>query len=184
MEVVAEKLDVRDRGRRDSWGKVAREQDERHITRVLRVAKPWDMPNFEGRFAGGIKDLGGVLNRRLAPGIDEFLLTGMSVVSRTPGGLRTHLQEHLPKDPVSLLLEDRGEDNSDAIGRGLHINRLLVSVVYLHQFTLRPTRLQLLLGLESTLKWCGVGMALEERYRCHERLPSICPFRDHETAIY
>lgn len=174
VQIVAEELDVGD-GRRCNTGcEVSGEQDERHIASIFRVPQSGNVPNFKRWLAGGIEDLRGVLNRWLAPGIDEFLLTGMSAPSRLPRKGGTHLKEHLPKDSVCLLLEDRGKDNGNTIGCGLHVYRLLVTVVYLHQFTLPSTRLQLLLGLECTLKRSGQSMALEERDRCHERIASLC----------
>lgn len=66
-----------------------------------------------------------------------------------------YLQENFAKDSVRLLLEDGGEDDCDAIGTSLYVNRLFVAVMNLHQLARIIPALQLLLCLECCLEGCG-----------------------------
>lgn len=64
---------MRNGGWSNRFGKMAREKNEGNVTNFLAVSQTRDMTNLKWRIAAGIEYLRGILNRRLAPGINEFL---------------------------------------------------------------------------------------------------------------
>ena len=76
------------------------------------------------------------------------------------GGCSTHLQEDLAVDAIRLILEDRREDDGDAVGGGLDVDRFLVAVVNLHELALPAGRLEVLLLGEGALEGTSHGIAL------------------------
>ena len=74
MEVIAEQLDVRDCSSRNvGVGEVAWEENEGHVTNVVRVSETRNMSDFERRVPVGEENLGRVLDLRQTTRIHEFL---------------------------------------------------------------------------------------------------------------
>jgi hypothetical protein len=90
----------------------------------------------------------------------------------------THLQEYLPEYAVCFFSEDCREDDGDTIRRWLNINRLLITVIYLHQLSVTTAgRVQSFLCSESQLEGGRQHIPFEERDRFDESVPSLCEIR-------
>ena len=85
----------------------------------------------------------------------------------------THLEEQFAKNPIRFVLEYGGKDDRNAIMRGLNVDRLLVPIMDLHQLPLLVRVRELLLRVESKLKWRCDGIALEQRHGHDKRLPRL-----------
>jgi len=119
MEVIAEQLDVRDRSSRNvGVGEVAWEENEGHVTNVVRVSETRNMSDFERRVPVGEENLGCVLDLRQPTRIHEFL------------------EKDFSKDAVCLFPEDCGEYDSDPVVSGLDIDSLLITIMDSHQISL------------------------------------------------
>ena len=92
------------------------------------------------------------------------------------GGCSTHLQEDLAVDAIRLILEDRREDDGDAVVAGLDVDGLLFAVVDGHDLAtlahalrrllrhvLGRLLLQLVVLLVGQLEGRRHGVALEQR---------------------
>ena len=74
VQVVAEELNVRDRGVCDERiGEMAREQNEGHVANVLGVVEPRYMTDFQWRFTRRVEYLRCGLNGGQSTGIHKLL---------------------------------------------------------------------------------------------------------------
>ena len=81
VQVVAEELNVRDRGVCDERiGEVAREQNEGHVANVVTGIEVWDMPDLERRFLARVEHLWCRLNLRSFTSINEFLTSRCKMI--------------------------------------------------------------------------------------------------------
>jgi hypothetical protein len=177
VEVITEELYVWDCRRCCRYiEEVAREQDKGHIANIVGTAQARKVSNLERRFAVRVKDLRGVLDRRLASGIDEFLDNKPNLMVRQfrNEGHWTYLEENLAEDAIRFLSEYRREYYSYAIGWGLDINSFLVAIVNFHELSLRASwSFQLFLCLEATLERCRQRVALKQGNRMNECFPRL-----------
>ena len=82
---------------------------ERHVSDILVAAQARDVPNLAWRFAVAVQYLRSALEARQTSRIVELL------------------QEHLAKDPVRLLLEDRAKDDCHSVVRRDDIDGLVLA---------------------------------------------------------
>lgn len=126
-----------------------------------------------------------ILDARLATCVHKFLGAAESQrllsARSTQRHRQSYLEEHLAKDSIRFLLEDRRENDSDAIRRSLHVYSLFIAVVNLHQFALPSARFQRLLRLERALERRSKRMTLEQCDRQYKRLSCLCITNDIST---
>lgn len=150
--------------------KVPGEEHKRHVARVVAALQARDRADLQRGLLRGVEHLRRVLDRGLAPGVDELL------------------EEHLAKHTVRLLVKARAKHHRHTVVRRENVHRLVRSVVNRDERAgrRRAARVKLLLELRLLLKRAlkrrRKRIALQQRHGVDQRI-ALGAGRGHRLVV-